>query len=168
MTERILLGFNQHNEAVYMEKHSWDCDWYWGFGQLTTKTSYTSFKYVAMRHDLHGDRWPDISHTLKQTNITQDEWWIFLDLFKQAYALQAAAEVYRYGGHISGRVDITYLLRNKDKEASLNADLKKVLDLIWENMCKAVKPKMSDEINCKASFDKRTKSGSIVTEDTTT
>ena len=29
-----LLGINQENEKVWLEKPSWDCDWYWGFGYV--------------------------------------------------------------------------------------------------------------------------------------
>ena len=34
--KHFLLGINHDGEYVWLEKESWDCGWYWGFGYLHT------------------------------------------------------------------------------------------------------------------------------------
>jgi hypothetical protein len=62
-------------------------------------------------------------------------------LFKQAYALKAAAEVYVHGGHQTTEAGVTDLIKSAEKAAQLNADLKVVLDKAWEYACAAVQVK---------------------------
>ena len=37
--KHYLLGINKDGDYVWLEKESWDCDWYWGFGYLHTYTN---------------------------------------------------------------------------------------------------------------------------------
>ena len=75
----------------------------------------------------------------KGTSITQDQWWIIRDLFKQAYALQKAAEVYQYGGHQTLNPGITDCIKNLEMAALINKDLKTVLDKVWDFLLHEVK-----------------------------
>lgn len=129
---KILLGKTRPDfdpcaaEYLRIEKHSWDCDWYWGFGYIGNSNLHTHFDGVFLGIET------DINKIFEATKITQRDWWILRDLFVQAYALKNAAAVYRHGGHqISDPYDTT-VIRNQDKESGLNCDLSIVLDKIWE------------------------------------
>lgn len=132
MKERILLGrLNQNagtyadGELLFLEKHQWDCGWYWGFGYIGNKNSH--FHFDSLFKDTKY-----ASELFKETHITNEDWWVIRDLFKQAYALKAAAEIYQYGGHQCNRVGITDLLKNKEKADILNKDLELILNNLWE------------------------------------
>ena len=75
----------------------------------------------------------------KGTPITQSQWWIIRDLFKQAYALQKAAEVYQYGGHQTTKPGITDCIKNLEMAALINKDLKIVLNKVWDFLLNEVK-----------------------------
>lgn len=144
MTTKILLGRLNNGlgtpadgEDVYLSKHQWDCGWYWGFGYLGNNRCYFHFDslFVINRRN------PLASELFFSTHISDKEWWVIRDLFKQAYALVAAAEVYRFGGRQTSLPGVTDILKNSEMAATINADLQKVLDLVWDYCCKAVQPK---------------------------
>ena len=71
--------------------------------------------------------------------ITQDQWWIIRDLFKQAYTLQKAAEVYQYGDHQITKPGITDCIKNLEMAALINKDLETVLNKVWDFLLNEVK-----------------------------
>jgi len=75
----------------------------------------------------------------KSTKITQNQWWIIRDLFKQAYALKEAAEVYRHGGHQTSKPGITDCIKNLEMAALINEDLEIVLNKVWDFLLHEVK-----------------------------
>lgn len=134
MPEKILLG-KVHNdfakdviagENIYLTAHSWDCGWYWGFGYIGNRELHTHFDSSFLGAETN------VKKIFSHTNITQDEWWILRDLFIQAYALKKCAEVYRHGGYQTTKKGITDIIVHCDMANKINADLKKVLDKIWE------------------------------------
>jgi hypothetical protein len=134
--ERVLLGkIEEYNRLVpiYLSKHSWDCEWYWGLGYLGNANTHFHFSDY-----LKGTEWDVASIFTGGTVLTQSQWWVICDMFKQAYSLRATAEVYRLGGHICGANDITTLLRDSNKSAMLNADLELILDRLWDYIVEAV------------------------------
>jgi len=150
MTDRICLGRLKENvdlsssgEVTFIEKHKWDCGWYWAFGYVGNRNCHYHFESM-MSPLMRGTTYPPLflaSEIFAVTNISDKEWWVIRDLFVQAYALKKAAAVYRYGGHQSSQTGVTDLIKNADKAASLNADLKLILDRLWDYMVEAVKPK---------------------------
>lgn len=73
------------------------------------------------------------------TKITQDQWWIIRDLFRQAYALKGAAEVYQHGGHQTSKLGITDCIKNLEMATLINKDLEVVLDKVWDFLLNEVK-----------------------------
>ena len=71
--------------------------------------------------------------------ITQNQRWVVRDLFKQAYALKDAAEIYQYGGHQTTRPGITDCIKNLEMAALINKDLETVLDKVWDFLLNEVK-----------------------------
>ena len=145
MTDKIYLGkvkqqiestqsYNPEKDDLFIlgqdiciEKHSWDCGWYWGFGYIGNKNLHchcTQFIHELLWHDLK-----DVFEiSIFKTN---DQFWIFKDLLKQAYTLQSCAEVYQYGGHCIANSK-TEIIRNKRRAKTINRDLSKVLDQLWK------------------------------------
>lgn len=125
-------GTYADGENIYLTKHQWDCGWYWAFGYLGNKNCHFHFDSLLENHKYASEIFSD-------TNISDADWWVIRDFFKQAYALKAAAETYRYGGHQTTRQGITDILKSPEKAAILNADLEKVLDAVWAFTTEAVK-----------------------------
>jgi hypothetical protein len=129
---KILLG-KQGRESIYLTKHTWDCEWYWGMGYLGNATMHFHMDSIIERET-------DVNVIFTETKISQRDWWIVRDLFIQAYALKRAAEVYRHGGHQTSAVGITNCIRQPDIADKLNADLKIVLDTVWNFLTRQLIP----------------------------
>lgn len=124
-------------EVIWLEKHKWDCGWYWGFGYLGNRNCHFHFDSL-LYPKVDGVVLYEASKLFDETPITDKEWWVIRDLFVQAYALRRAAEVYRHGGHQTTLLGTTDLIKDVDMEKRLNADLEKVLDAVWNVACAAV------------------------------
>lgn len=124
--DRLFIGNDKNtNEPIYLYKHSWDCGWYWGMGYLGNSNCHFHFDSYLK------DGKYDVSDHLSQSPFTQADWWILRDLFVQAYALKAAAEVYCHGGHQTHKAFELWDLRNPAKAEDLNKDLENILEAIW-------------------------------------
>jgi hypothetical protein len=131
MTTKIFLGRTASNfeempdEPLYIDKHSFDCGWYWGFGYIGNKNLHMHIESLIKSKTY------EASKIFKTTKITDSEWWVIRDLFMQAYALKEAAAVYRHGGHQTTKAGVTDVIKNPDMADKLNADLKTVLGTVW-------------------------------------
>ena len=138
MTDKILIGTTEDYGRIYLRKHSWNQGWFWGFGYLANKNC-----HYHMKSYLDGEHW-EINKTFTTSPLTQENWYIILDLFKQAYALKEAAEIYQYGGHISQRLkNVTDIITNQGHADLLNHDLKVLLDTTWDYICNPINPDAS-------------------------
>ncbi len=114
-------------EKIYLTKHSWDCDWYWGFGYIGNKDLHTHFNIVFLETTRYTPK--EIFDTCIFDSKT---WWVLRDLFVQAYALKKAAEIYQHGGHQTTLTGTTDMIKDLNKAEILNKDLEKILNKIWE------------------------------------
>ena len=142
---RVLLGrmksdagTSADGENVYLTKHSWDCGWYWSLGYLGNNNCHFHFDSILHIKDSKNNIKHLASELFQTTNITDKEWWVIRDLFVQAYALKEAAAVYRHGGHQSALEGVTDIIRSPDMAKFINADLEKLLDVLWNYVCAAV------------------------------
>jgi hypothetical protein len=105
--KHFLLGINKDGEYVWLEKESWDCGWYWGFGYLHT---FTNNRQPERSKDLsahfHFDstflNGPDCCHNMfknyfKETVLTDNEIWELCDYMKTFYTLKSVAELFKCG-----------------------------------------------------------------------
>lgn len=122
--QKIYLGRFQ-GEELWIEKHSWDYGWYWSFGYTGNKNLHTHFDFTFLRNEIV------TSNKFETINFNDKDWWIILDLFKQAYGLNAAAEIYRYGGNLAYSPE-TKFIQDAEIVKRLNCDLEKVLNKVWE------------------------------------
>lgn len=130
--DKIYLGIYE-DEKIYLSKHSWNCNWYWGFGYVGNSRWHFHFEtFLSLPDKKRGYGIEcDPSNIFSETWISQKAWWILRDIFIQAYALRRAAEVYQYGGHQTSSPGITDIIKDLEKVAMLNSDLEKILDTIW-------------------------------------
>lgn len=118
--EHYLLGVNEEGRKVYLEKPSWDCGWYWGFGYLHTFTnersperskdidSHFHFDHTFLRSDRSNFEW--FKTYFKDTVLTDDEIWQLLDLMASAYSLKkAAAVMYRGDSNYTSKAKVPEL-----------------------------------------------------------
>jgi len=129
MADKILLG-TIDNERIYLSKHEWNCDWYWGFGYIGNRNCHYHLESLLPEHD--------ITKVFQDTKLTQGNWWIVKELFGQAYALKEAAQVYRCGVLSTHSPGLTDLLKSPEKAAILNKDLELTLDTIWDYLTKVL------------------------------
>lgn len=115
-------------EIIFIEKHTWDCDWYWGFGYIGNKDLHSHAK-VFIEELLWHDKDKVFEESIFKSN---NDFWIFKDLLKQAYTLRECAEVYRNGGHCTKEKGITDIILNKDMEKKINNDLRIILETLWD------------------------------------
>ena len=105
--KHYLLGINKDGEYVWLEKESWDCGWYWGFGYLHT---FTNNRQPERSKDLsshfHFDttflKGPDccfemFKNYFKETVLTKEEIWELCDYMKTFYSLKEVAELFKHG-----------------------------------------------------------------------
>ena len=139
---KIFLGtmatnFNSlsKGDRIYIDKHSFDCGWYWGFGYIGNAHMHTHFDSVFLK-GANDIKMP--SELFVVPKYTDKEWWLILDLFKQAYTLKQCAEVYQYGGHYITN-EHTQLIKNDELADKINSDLEKVLNKVWDILSKKIK-----------------------------
>lgn len=130
MQHRIFLGTIERCGQVYIGKHEWACDWYWGFGYLGNTRCHFHINSLIDHPVKHSPNWTDVTEQFDTTWLTQAQWWILRDLFIQAYAFRKAADCYVHGGHQSALAE-KYRFTSKRKAKMVNRDLEKVLDTIW-------------------------------------
>jgi len=70
--------------------------------------------------------WEDLDFFLDNAQYTADQWWRIKDLFKQFYALRAAAETFVHGGHCTSK-DRNPAEINKEMAASINKHIETVI-----------------------------------------
>lgn len=134
MKTKLYLGKDFNDERIYLSKHSWDCNWYWGFGYLGNKNM-----HFHIRSWLTGHQATEWEIHLKDTKLTPANWWVIGDLFKQAYALKECAEAYRSGGHWTDTAESLRAKRDDDLIKRINSDLEGLLNNIWNYIEEAVK-----------------------------
>lgn len=135
------IGTVGDGENIHLTKHDWSCGWYWSFGWVGNEGCHFHFDALLYPKDAGNNTLYLASEIFAETNIDDASWWVIRDLFVQAYALQKAAEVYRYGGSQSSKPGVIDIIKNPDRASQINADLKLVLDLVWDVACNAVKEK---------------------------
>ena len=155
---KIYLGVLKENvgtfadgEAIYLSKHEWSCGWYWAFGYVGNAKCRFHFDSLLYLKDGNGSVRYEASQLFSECNISDKDWWVIRELFVQAYALKKAAEVYRCGGRQITKEGVTDLIRDDEMVFRLNADLKRVLDKIWDGIAKATGEQALEAIRAMAS-----------------
>lgn len=125
-----LLGKDKNGQYVWLEKESWDCGWYWGFGYLHT---FTNNEHPTYSRDIdshfHFDstfmRGPEYSKKVfeeyfVETALTEEEVWILCDYMMTFYTLKKTAELFRHGYSYQTSKALIDNLKSEEREAHIN------------------------------------------------
>lgn len=102
-----LLGKDECGIKWYMQKATWDCGWYWGFGYLDSFTNNAcpeKSKDIAghthlssLMAEFNGNGFDALKNRFKECVLTDDELFEFVDYIKSGYQLKEAAELFGRG-----------------------------------------------------------------------
>lgn len=151
--DKIYLG--KHNNCnVYIRKPNWDCNWYWGFGNLFSPRHYyhvCSLKKITKSYfDKDNNiRTETTTHTLfdgfkkhfdGNSFIIKDDkdLWTLCELFETFYQLKNTAEMFIRGGmNVATNNPIKDIVQNKEITDNINENiLPKVFDEIYKILIK--------------------------------
>ena len=121
-----LLGVYDE-DWIYLQKPSWDCGWYWGFGYLHYHSKndrswhcHTHFDSVFFDN---GNCTPkefnnltswDRLNKLDLCTLSKDERWKLLDYMKTFYTLKESAEVFGRGGsHFTSKANMEIIKKEE-------------------------------------------------------
>ena len=136
-----LLGKDSLGTYYWLEKASWDCDWYWGFGYVET---YTNNKNPNRAKDISSHQHFDglffnkgkmsfdvFKEFFEETVLTDREIWTLLELMKSFYTAREYASMLHIGG--------AHYTTNPCKEIIQDFDE-------WDRINKVVIPAICEEV----------------------
>mgnify|MGYP000885812077 CR=1 FL=1 len=143
--EHYFLGIDQDNKKVYLQKASWDCGWYWGFGYLRTFTnnnnpevsrdisSHTHFDSEIINGKSHA--FNNFKNYFKRTPLTDNEIWQLCDYMSTFYNLKKSAEIFGRGySHYTEKAKLDIIknneITNKINKEMLPALFEKIEELL--------------------------------------
>lgn len=101
--ERFLLGEDIDGVEYWLEKASWDCGWYWGFGYIESKHSHEHADNFLSEWFTE---WNGSKPRLDKRTFTEAEGWELCELLKQFYTLKNTAEYFGRGKENCGNTEI--------------------------------------------------------------
>jgi len=120
--EKVFFGTRKSDGAgIYLEKPSWQCGWYWGFGYLGNSrehyhlNGYANGQNINMYNALLGD------YVLNPK--IREQLWEFCEIAKTIYSLKEAAEVIGRGGSHYMKNPCTEIIINKEEVERLNNEV---------------------------------------------
>ena len=136
-----LLGADAEGTNYWLEKASWDCDWYWGFGYVET---YTNNRVPSKSKDISSHQHFDglffntgkmsfdaFKEFFAETPLSDKEIWKLLELMKSYYIAKEYAFMLHTGGaHFTS-----------NPCADIIRDLSE-----WDRINKVVIPAVCDEV----------------------
>lgn len=155
------IGKNADGEKVWLEKPSWDCGWYWGFGYLETMMGnrepsnasdirfHTHWDSSVLHHPGNAYDWFVQTFGLPLTDgfdnpvkkekgvrycrFTDKQVWTLCELMETAYALKRTAAVLGKGSCNYTANPLSKLIKNPREEKRINS---KVLPAIFAEIGK--------------------------------
>ena len=117
-------------KKIWLEKQSWDCGWYWGFGyiEMYTNNDHPSQSKDIISHSHYdslvfnnaNDILSDLDG-LTECTLTESEQWKLSDLMKSFYTLKKAAEFF-YSGN-SNYTNFGIKLKDLELYNKINKDI---------------------------------------------
>lgn len=147
----FLLGRDTDGTQYWLEKASWDCGWYWGFGYVET---YTNNRNPSKSRDINSHQHIDSTFMGKMSNgdyvhniydcpllaevtFTKEEGWILSELFKSFYQLKQSAELFGRGSAHITKNPCSELIKNEDWSKQINHE---ILPLVFEKIYTILSP----------------------------
>ena len=142
--EYFYLGEDKNGEKNYLEKHYFDCGWYWGIGYIETFTnnrnpersrdisSHTHFDYMFFNGRKNG--FDNFNDYFVKSPFTDAEKWKIIELMKSLYNCRNYSDMlYTGGSHYTSnpvkciKNKSEYKRINKVVIPALNRELYKIL-----------------------------------------
>lgn len=119
LTKGFLVGKNLEGKKVWLQKPSWDCDWYWGYGYLQVYNNRNTLiehcHFSKYLNDVLG--WYKFRADFKALTFDIKDLWKLFELMKTFYSLKEIAQVYSIGGSHYTNNPLKDLIMN-DKEVT--------------------------------------------------
>ena len=143
-TKYYLIGQDKNGENVYLNAASWDCEWYYGFGYITTFTnnrnpelsrdinSHSHFDYQVLK-DAKLNGFDKFNQEFTTTVLSRPETWTFIELMKTFYTLRNYSDTLYNGGSHYTNNPCSDIIKNEDEYNRIN---KIVLPAIFEEIYK--------------------------------
>ncbi len=128
--EKIKIGHFDGEVTIYLEKHSWDCGWYWGFGYLGNKNRHFHMhSMIPVKSSETHIAFETLGEESELKLLPGIDGWKLMELFSRAYILKEYAEM-RYTGsaHITSTEPN---VKNKEEAKKVNKELGELLDYTW-------------------------------------
>lgn len=127
--EKYYLGINPDGEKVYLRKPEWACGWYWSFGGLESKNSWTHFDSEIL--EAGANSYERFKEYFKDTPLLDDEIWELLDYMQSYYTLSKTAELFHRGNSNFTERATLDTLKNNDLYITIN---NKLLPAVFEKI----------------------------------
>ena len=116
-----LLGIDAEGKKHYLEKASWDCGWYWGFGYIHTFTSRDfGMCYHFDGFEKKSNMYDGFKKAFTDSVLTDSELWKLCELMKTFYVLKNTAEVLGRGGANYTTNPCSEIIKNTDEVKRIN------------------------------------------------
>ena len=117
-----LLGEDYNGLDCYLQRGTFDCDWYWSGGYIITLNKYWTDIESHQHYDtaiINGEKLStptgDWSKIFKNTTLRKDEIWQFHELMHEFYIAKNAMEMaHRCGTGISAKPNLRDKIKNED------------------------------------------------------
>lgn len=130
--------------CVYIERPSWDCGWYWGFGYLERWNyrkqdidfhTHIDTKFSTNKHGRPCNWFDGMKDILDKGDVfkSDHDCWKFLEIVKTIYGLKETAEVLGRGGSHYAKNPCAELIMNHDEVRRINC---KVIPALIDEMYK--------------------------------
>lgn len=147
-----LFGKDEDGVKWYLQKSTWDCGWYWGFGYLESFTNNAcpeKSKDIAghthlssLMAEFNGNGFDALKNRFKECVLADDELFRFVDYAKSVYALKEAAELFGRGhSNYTEKAEIDDLVKpdwvdeiNEKMIPEIDAEIAKMLSPDEENV----------------------------------
>ena len=132
-----LLGIRKEdNEKVWLEKASWDCEWYWGLGYVevfnknyTDIDEHTHFDSLFLKKDIYDS----FINYFEETVLDNKEIWQLLENMKELYILRKYSDFLHISGANITKSKNKELIKNEDEYKKINAlIIPTILDKVYE------------------------------------
>lgn len=130
-TQKILLGYVD-NEPLFIQKGDVNTVLEHDIGQLSLENgrNYSTIHWMFLNSNTAGKTYKNFEPNVK-SNVFDD----ILDLYAQAYTLYAAKEMYEFGYGGLRKSESTFIIKNSEKQLTMEQDIQKILDHVWQYAC---------------------------------
>lgn len=139
---QLLLGI-RNGESYWLEKASWDCDWYWVIGYVESYNG-KGFSDKSWRGHNHfyslffngpSDCKTMFDNFFDETPFTDDEEWKILELMQSAYTCRRYSDMLHMGGsHITSRVRVEAIKNDAEYERINKQVIPSILNTLYNIM----------------------------------